>query len=460
MTGRFHIALLAGLICACGPTHPPFDSGGTSVLDAMPGDSSGDGHGRGDVFLDVASPDSDVGSALDVNPSDMRHSDPGKEVPGDQGGDSDSFETLDPVCPRSELECRIGVYNSQIGTCGEQTAPDGTPCETGACQEGSCVEMCWNDDCPTWLVDENCRCNVLPTGSDFCIDDKGVVACDAIPPGHSWWGQDAQTANGDHTFEDNGNGTATDTLTGLVWAIQPSGPLGLSAAENWCSELISLPGQGWRVPNILELFTLVDAGEPDCMWDPVFGTGCGENQMYWSSSQAYMTANFCTVHRRGNIEACEKVLFLPVRCVRGGKPVGHLPDDRFVQFEEMIHDRLTGISWARDIDAETATFGDAMRTCARKGQGWRLPTTAELASIMEPDYPTDGCAKWNDKLGKYCDEQLYFWTSTPNPVPTEPRSAFAVHMFSGHIHENALGQYFRYRCVKTWNADDEGHEPD
>ncbi|HPB50940.1 MAG TPA: hypothetical protein PLZ31_06920, partial [Myxococcota bacterium] len=152
MTGRFHIALLAGLICACGPTHPPFDSGGTSVLDAMHGDSSGDGHGRGDVFLDVASPDSDVGSALDVNPSDMRHSDPGKEVPGDQGGDSDSFETLDPVCPRSELECRIGVYNSQIGTCGEQTAPDGTPCETGACQEGSCVEMCWNDDCPTWLV--------------------------------------------------------------------------------------------------------------------------------------------------------------------------------------------------------------------------------------------------------------------------------------------------------------------
>lgn len=508
MNRRLLVALSALLVCSCGPSSPPWDALGPGVLDNMPGDSSDDGNARSEVFMDALSPDSDEGPTRDNAPSDTQPADPGTdEVPGDQGGDTEYFETPDPVCPRPEEECRIGVYSSQTGTCGEQVASDGTPCKTGACQDGSCVDMCWEDDCPTWLVnldddtddhndddvdddieddgddhsggdsdheddgkrkggkqkgDKGCHCNVLPTGSDFCVGDDGFVPCDSIHPGHRWWGQDAHRAAGDHSFVNNEDGTATDTRTGLVWAIQPSEPLGLNAAGEWCSNSIDLPGQNWRVPNIFELFTLVDAGEPDCMWDPVFGENCGNNLlMHWSSTQAYLYANFCTVPRRGNIEACEKTpQLLPVRCVRGGEQVGQLPEDRFVQFDEMVFDRLTGISWAKDIDEDAVTFKDALRACARKGQGWRLPTTAEIVSVIEPDYPTDGCSKWNDKLGKFCDEQLYFWTSTPNPVPTEPRSAFAAHVSSGHIHENQLSQSFRYRCVKTWDDDDAEHDDD
>lgn len=72
-------------------------------------------------------------------------------------------------------------------------------------------------------------------------------------------------------FIDNGDGTVTDSLTGLVW-LKDAGCLGV---QDWSASLAaasslsdgvcdltdrSAPGE-WRLPNVLEMFSLVDLGE-------------------------------------------------------------------------------------------------------------------------------------------------------------------------------------------------------
>ena len=72
------------------------------------------------------------------------------------------------------------------------------------------------------------------------------------------------------TFLDNGNGTVTDTLTGLIW-LKNANPFGFRTWDQALTDCNSLasgsygladdsrPGQ-WRLPNIKEIESLVDYG--------------------------------------------------------------------------------------------------------------------------------------------------------------------------------------------------------
>lgn len=395
----------------------------------------------------------ETGDSLDVQISDADTNQPdyGDDAFDADGGAADSAEEPDPVCPEPAGECLISVWDAQKQTCVESTAPDGSPCATGYCESGVCVEDCWTGDCPAGLaILDDCRCRVVPTGSDFCRLGNDNVACENILPGYSWYGQDAHFSVGSHAFKNNGDGTVTDELTGLVWQQSPSTEITIESAATYCESGSDLPGTDWRLPTVRELFTLVDAGESDCMWDPVFGSECSKDSMFWSSTSAYMTANVCTLHPRGNIEACDLADKNPVRCVRGPQPPEDPVADRYRVFEDVVFDRATGLGWEMNDSWQLAPWKDALRECRRKGTGWRLPTTAELVSTMDMTVFEDGCAKWPADLGQVCTDELYFWTSTPNPVQSWYVSVFAVHMSSGHVHENPMDQKFNVRCVRDF----------
>ncbi len=59
-------------------------------------------------------------------------------------------------------------------------------------------------------------------------------------------------------FKDNGNGTVTDSMTGLMWQADETLPLNWEQALAYCGKLDLGGFNDWRLPTIKELSTLVD----------------------------------------------------------------------------------------------------------------------------------------------------------------------------------------------------------
>jgi|GEM_PF-600120 len=146
------------------------------------------------------------------------------------------------------------------------------------------------------------------TGQTTCFDSNGTeIACAGT-------GQDGDKQAGIawpvSRFADNGNGTVTDTLTGLVWSkhanapdINAAPPFVCANAENdmsWqealdfiiCLNSNSFAGfTDWRLPNLNELESMVHAGVPDTS-EYLSANGFGleglislvQPSQYWSST--------------------------------------------------------------------------------------------------------------------------------------------------------------------------------
>ena len=85
------------------------------------------------------------------------------------------------------------------------------------------------------------------------------------------------------TLADNGNDTATDSRTGLVWQQREPGAMTLEAALTYCEEL-SLGGRNdWRLPNVKELESLTDDTRYSPAIDPTYFPDTTATP-YWSSS--------------------------------------------------------------------------------------------------------------------------------------------------------------------------------
>ncbi len=120
----------------------------------------------------------------------------------------------------------------------------------------------------------------LKTGVTNCYDASGsIIICAGD-------GQDADALAGvSHSYTDNSNGTITDTATGLTWQ---KDDLGFTAswidALNYChSNTPGLPGSGWRLPNLHELFSLTDYGKASTAINATYFPTTIDSP-YWSST--------------------------------------------------------------------------------------------------------------------------------------------------------------------------------
>jgi len=95
-------------------------------------------------------------------------------------------------------------------------------------------------------------------------------------------------------FVDNGDGTITDMATGLMWIKDPSqiggdwGSPGSPTTTTWavaitrCNALEYAGYSDWRLPNIKELYSIVDIGEKNPSINNIYDNTIVDN--YWSSS--------------------------------------------------------------------------------------------------------------------------------------------------------------------------------
>jgi hypothetical protein len=72
------------------------------------------------------------------------------------------------------------------------------------------------------------------------------------------------------SYKDNGDGTITDNVTGLMWQKSVSATTGYTYAQagTYCQNLALAGYGGWRLPTKIELFSIVDVGRDTPAIDP------------------------------------------------------------------------------------------------------------------------------------------------------------------------------------------------
>lgn len=91
------------------------------------------------------------------------------------------------------------------------------------------------------------------------------------------------------------------------------------------------------------------------------------------------------------------------------------PAGRFSVDEELVHDRRTGLTWQRESDAKTLSYEAAEAFCLSSAtahrRGWRLPTIAELQTLVDvrENDPALDKTVFPERKG---ETNIRFWSST------------------------------------------------
>ena len=257
---------------------------------------------------------------------------------------------------------------------------------------------------------------IVDTGQQECYDTLHPI--DPPLPGAAFYGQDAQYSGNQPSYQDNGDGTVTDLVTGLIWQ------KGLVAEKMTYDEAVAgadtcnIGGYSdWRLPTIKELYSLIDfqgvTGLSAETSVPFINTGyfdfrygdesAGERfiDAQYASSTEYvgttMNGNFTIFgvnFADGRIKGYGTVIprraekTFEVKYVRGN------PDYGFNDFEDngdgTVSDASTGLMWTKMDNGSALKWEEALAWVEQRNEenllgynDWRLPNAKELQSIVD-----------------------------------------------------------------------------
>jgi hypothetical protein len=172
-------------------------------------------------------------------------------------------------------------------------------------------------------------------------------------------------------------------------------------AKAYC-EALRLEGRKWRLPGRVELlsmldFTLFNYPKHLPMVDlEAFPLATGAGDSFWSSSPTQIDGPGL-VPAHGAKEAWRMAILgyttvedvtksFQVRCVSSAYDSSAKPADRYIVnlTDNTVTDTRTTLIWERRMPEATSTLEQAKARCATLGQGFRLPTAAELGSTSDP----------------------------------------------------------------------------
>jgi triacylglycerol esterase/lipase EstA (alpha/beta hydrolase family) len=210
----------------------------------------------------------------------------------------------------------------------------------------------------------------------------------------STFGEDSDYTINPPSYTDNGNGTVTDNVTGLVWQQEDDNQTRIwSSALIYCNNSTLGAYTDWRLPTQKELNNIVDYEVHNLAINPVFsGTNSSD---YWSSASDYDTDYaWYTSFEYGGVSTSYKRYKNYVRCVRGGSESYTLPFDFLDNRNGTVTHSSTGLVWQQEDDNIISRWEIAISYCegltfAGKGD-WRLPNVKELQTLV--DYSKDNPA--------------------------------------------------------------------
>jgi hypothetical protein len=279
------------------------------------------------------------------------------------------------------------------------------------------------------------------TSQDGCFSSDARIACPTA--GEAFFGKDGQHPGPRQSFDLHSDGTVSDPVTGLTWTRALTGPLSWDEAKAAAAALRTGGHADWRVPDIKELYTLIDfrgwfapttaQSRPfidTAAFEFVYGEG-GRffDVQLWSATPYVATTinNDATVFgvnfADGRIKGYPR--FAPgsngrvpqrmrVRFVRG--PAYGVNDYRD-NGDGTVTDRGSGLTWQQRDDGTARHWRDALAYCAAlrlAGHAdWRLPDAKELHSIV--DYTRAPAVTQSAALDPALQAsavESYYWSST------------------------------------------------
>ena len=186
-------------------------------------------------------------------------------------------------------------------------------------------------------------------------------------------------------YVDHGNGTVTDTQTGLMWEQHP-----IATRYTWkkvpqriadLNGVYQLGGHGdWRLPTGQELVSLVDYTRYDPAIDPIFTTVANS---YWSATTNATAPNFAWVvtFDFGFVNDSLKADFHYVRAVRAGS-LNIRSLDTLTDENAQLRARLAQVSRLHQRGVANL-HGQSPNSCSACLEVWPCRTIALLADIPD-----------------------------------------------------------------------------
>jgi hypothetical protein len=314
--------------------------------------------------------------------------------------------------------------------------------------------------------------DMVDTGQAICADLDGEEI-DCPDEGEDYYGQDAQFDSNDLSYTDNGDGTISDNVTGLMWQQVPDDDgLSYDEAAEYAAELELAGYSDWRVPTTKELFSISDftSGWPyiDTDYFSLAQDDVSKDEQYWTERYVGNTveggddAAFGVNHGTGHIKAYPADVSGQfgnyVRVVRGGT----YGDNEFVDNEdETITDSATGLMWAQDDSGEGMIWSDALEYAESSELAgytdWRLPNIKELQSIV--DYNYSPSASDDDEIGPAIDTD-YFNITAMDPSDTNYETEYGYFWSSTNAYfgGDSLEYYYAWYVAFGTAPDDDGED--
>jgi len=304
---------------------------------------------------------------------------------------------------------------------------------------------------------------IVDTGQERCYDDRREIEYPRA--GERFFGQDAQYVGNAPAYRDNGDGTVTDLVTGLMWQRDPGEKRTCVEAEGGASACRTGGHRDWRLPTVKELYSLILFSGEDidphatdtsglkpfmdarhfrfAYGDPAKGERAIDSQ--FATSTEYVGTTM-----RGNRTmfgvnfADGRIKGYPVDRGRRGVPRYHVlyvrgnaaygRNDFRDNGDGTVTDRATGLTWAK-VDSghlgagprgdgrldweEALAWAEGLGYAGRSD--WRLPNAKELQSIVDytrsPDTtrsaaidPVFRVTPVRDGLGR--PDYPFYWTGT------------------------------------------------
>jgi PKD repeat protein len=248
---------------------------------------------------------------------------------------------------------------------------------------------------------------------------------------------------------DNVSKIVTEDITGLQWQDNEEAnmtSLSFDDAVSYCDGLVLAQYDDWRLPNIVEIQSMVDFGlNNETHTDMEFSYVARSN--YWSitpdteKDNIYAWAlDFSTSRVQRLTQSSPNF----VRCVRGGNQVDTL---HFIQdgADDLVIETATNLMWQADYDTKVLKkeWTEAVQYCEYLTMAgyddWRLPNFFELGLLL--DY-TKFQPSVNSDLETIVDP-LDFWSST-----REEGSAIYISFYSGTTSVVSPSYTNNVRCVR------------
>lgn len=311
-------------------------------------------------------------------------------------------------------------------------------------------------------VDDNLPLTELPyaivdTGTQDYYTNESIISKPGA--GDSFYGQDAHYNGNQPSYTDNGDGTVTDNITGLMWSQDVGEKISFDACFTKAENSILGGHTDWRVPTIKELYSLIlFTGElrqdnvielfiDDSYFEQPQGDESNGERIIdgqtWSATEytgftmhgvpTVFGVNFIDGRIKGypkTMRNQEKKLFC--RLVRGNTEYGK---NNFIDNGDgTISDLATGLMWQKADDGNSRDWESSLAYAESLELGghtdWRLPNVKELQSIVnysrspqatnsaaiDPIFDSTEITYPDGSPGHY----PFYWTSTthldgPNP---------------------------------------------